>query len=365
MRDYLGKRVIIAVGSSGGHFFPALRIAQYLRENYGIESTLLGPMKEELQTILKTEKVPFVNLKISAEQTNIIAIISFYYLPMLKAIFKSFLFLCHKRPKLVIGTGSFGSFPGCISACLLRIPIFIHEQNTIPGMANNFLGKFARKVFLAFPNSSSRSSKTHVVGNPIERQKIDLDKKACYEKFNLDMQKKTLLIFGGSQGAFSLNSWFMDLLEEIRDLKDWQILHIAGRKDYERIKERYANFKIRSYVLPFLYPIDCAYRISDLAISRAGALSLSELSFWGIPALIAPYSYSKDNHQEHNARYFQERGGAYLLKPEEMRDDKFLGNFKELLNDSYKLKLMGEKMKKTLPEDALEKVCEEIHNYIN
>ncbi len=361
----MGKKIVIAVGSSGGHFFPGLSIAQCLRDNYAVETTLLGPIKEEFQTILKTEKFPFVNLKISSRQADIIATISFYYyLAMLKAIFKSFLFLCRERPKLVIGTGSFGSFPACISACFLRIPIFVHEQNTIPGKANELLGKFARKVFLAFPNSSFHSSKTLVVGNPVGKQRLDLDKKVCYEKFGLDTKKKTILVFGGSQGAFSLNTWFVNLLEEMGDLKGWQIIHITGKRDYERVKERYTNFKIRSSVLSFLYPMDCAYRISDLAISRGGALSLSELSLWGIPALIVPYSYAKDNHQEHNARYFQEKGGAYLLNPEEMRDRNFSQTLQELLNDSHRLMSMSENMKKTMRNDALEKICEEIYRYI-
>ncbi len=341
-----------------------MRIAQYLKENYGIEVTLLGPIKSEFQTILKTPKLPFVNLKISPGQTNIIATILFYYLALLKATFKSFLFLYRTRPALVIGTGSFGSFPACISAYFLRIPIFIHEQNTMPGKANRFLGKFARKIFLAFPNSCFPFSKTFVVGNPVGSQGLNLDKKVCYEKLGLDAKKKTLLVFGGSQGAFSLNSWFMNLLERIENLKDWQIIHITGRSDYERVKERYVKLKTNSAVLPFLYPIVSAYRISDLAISRAGALSLSELSFWGIPALIIPYSYAKDNHQEHNARYFQERGGAYFLRPEEMEDKKFSQTFQELLNDSSKLRLMSEKMKKILPNDALERICKEIYGYV-
>ena len=284
---------------------------------------------------------------------------------MIKATFRSFLFLSRTIPELVIGTGSFGSFPVCMSAYLLRIPLFIQEQNTIPGKANNLLGKFARKIFLAFPNSSFQPAKTLVVGNPVGRQRLDLDKKVCYERFNLDMKKKTLLIFGGSQGALSLNSWFMNLLDGMGDLKDWQIIHITGKMDYERVKERYRNLPISSSVLPFLYPMDYAYRISDLAVSRGGAISLSELSFWGIPALIVPYSYSTDNHQEYNARYFQEKGGVYLLKAEEMEDGRFSQNLKELLNDSKKLKLMSEKMKKILRNDALEKTCEEIHRYIN
>ena len=241
---------------------------------------------------------------------------------------------------------------------------FIQEQNIISGKANKLLGKFATKIFLAFPNSSFQPSKTIEVGNPVGRQGLDLDKKVCYERFGLNIKKRTLLIFGGSQGAFSLNSWFMNLLEEMGDLKDWQIIHITGNGDYERVKKKYAKFKIHSIILPFLYPIDCAYKISDLAISRGGALSLSELSFWGIPALIVPYSYAKDNHQEHNARYFQEKEGAYLLKPEEMQDRSFSRTLQELLNDSHRLMSMSENMKKIMRNDALERICEEIYRYI-
>ncbi len=283
---------------------------------------------------------------------------------MLKSTFDSFLFLSCNRPYIVMATGSFGSVPAGVSAFFLRIPLFIHEQNIVSGKANVFLGKFATKIFLAFPNSFFPNSKSVLVGNPVGKHKSNLDKRECYKKLELDINKKTLLVFGGSQGASSLNSWFINVLGEISNFNDWQIIHITGKSDYVRVKNRYVNFKIRSVVLPFLYPIDCAYKISDLAVSRGGALSLSELSFWGISALIVPYSYAKDNHQEYNARYFQERGGVYLLKQEDIKEDNFPENFKELLNDSDKLKLMSKNMKDILQNDALERICEEIYKYI-
>ncbi len=358
------KKIIIAVGSTGGHFFPALRIARYLREKYEIESIFLGPIKSKFPNILQKEKFSFVNLPISFSNTNIITTVSCYYPSMLKAAVKSFVFLRRTRPKLVMGTGSFGSFPTCISAYLLRIPLFLHEQNIVSGKANKFLAKFAQKIFLAFPNSSIISEKTLVVGNPVGRFEPNVDKQTCYEKFGLDKEKKTLLVFGGSQGAFSLNTWIINTLAKIHDLQNWQVIHITGESDYERIKGKYKNFKISSAVLPFLFPMDCAYLIANLAIARGGALSLSELSFWGIPSLIAPYSYAKDNHQEHNALYFQEKGGAYLLKKTDIENNRVPEILQELLAGSDKLLKMSESMKKTLPDDALEKICEEIYRYI-
>lgn len=361
----MNNRIVVAVGSTGGHFFPGLRIAQHLREKYSIETILLGPIKTEFQNILNSEKFPFVSLKIPTGQKNAVTRVLFYYSAILKAVLKSFFFLQRTKPALVVGTGSFGSFPACMSAYFLGIPFFINEQNIIPGKANKFLGRFAKKIFLAFPNSYFQpyKTKTLVIGNLVKKHKLDLGEE-YYEKFGLDINKKTLLIFGGSQGAFSLNSWFVNILNRVENLEDWQVIHITGRSDYERIKKRYMNLKIRSAVLPFLYPLDYVYRISDLAISRGGALSLSELSFWGIPALIIPYSHAKDNHQERNALYFQKKGGVYLLGQKDLEESNFLKILQELLNDSDKLKSMSGNIKKILPDDALEAICKEIQKYI-
>lgn len=361
----MSNKIIIAVGSTGGHFFPGLRIACHAREKYGIESIFLGPIKSKFQTILKAENFPFVNLSISQAQKNIITTIFIYYMTMVRAIVKSFIFLCRARPKLVIGMGSFGSFPACISAYLLKVPLFLHEQNIIPGKANKFLAKFSHKIFLAFPGSSFHPAKTLVVGNPVVKCELDLDKQNCYKKFGLDTDKKTLLIFGGSQGAFSLNTWVVNILPQIANFKNWQVIHIAGDADCKRVKGKYINSKIHSVVLPFLFPMDCAYLISDLAIARGGALSLSELSFWGIASLIVPYSYAKDNHQEYNAFYFQKKGGAYLLKITDVQNGRIPKILQELLKDSDKLEQMGKKMKGIMRNDALERICEEIKKEID
>lgn len=334
-----------------------------MRDNYGINATISGPIKKEFRTILRKENIPFFDPGIHSIRTDIINVI-LYYLTLLGAVFKSFVFLCRERPKLVLGTGSFGSFPACIAAFFLNIPVVIHEQNTVPGLANRVLGRFAKKVLLAFPNTSFPQSKIVLVGNPVNREIADLDKKTCYDKLGLDSTKKTLLIFGGSQGAFSVNSWFIYFLKKTKNLRGWQIIHITGNEDYSRIKKVYEDLRINALISPFLYPLDCAYEVSDLAVTRGGALSLSELSFWGIPALIIPYAYSKDNHQEYNALFFQKKGAAYLLKPKE-RDDGTMAFFNALLNDTEKLESMSRNMKKALSEDALEKICKEISASMN
>ncbi len=358
------NKIVIAVGSTGGHFFPGLAVARYLREKYKVESMFWGPIKLNFQNILQEEKFSFVNLSIPSTSGNIITVVFSYYPSMFKAVIQSFFFLCHARPKLVMGTGSFGSFPACISAYLLRIPLLLHEQNIVSGKANKFLAKFAQKIFLAFPNSSLISKKSLVVGNPVEKFKPNPDKQTCYKNFGLDKNKKTLLVFGGSQGAVSLNTWTVDVLEKLSDFENWQVIHITGEADYWRVREKYIKLGTSSVVLPFLFPMDCAYLISDLAITRGGALSLSELSFWGVPSLIVPYVYAKDNHQKYNALYFQEKSGAYLLKKTDIEKSRVPKILQELINSPDKLKKTSENIKKVMPNDALEKICEEIYKYI-
>lgn len=365
----MSKNIILAVGSTGGHFFPGLRIALFLREKYGIDSIFLGLIKTDFQNILNQYGFSFVDLKIFYLKTNKILCrlnnIIAYYFSLLKATFKSFLILCRIRPKLVLGTGSFGSFPACISSYLLGIPLFLYEQNLIAGKANRMLIPFAKKIFIAFSGFHFNNKKIILTGNPVERIVPHLDRKTCYVKFGLNEDKKILLIFGGSQGAVSLNTWIINILPQIEDFKDWQIIHITGKTDYERVKEKYVNLKINSAVLPFLFPMDYAYTISDLAIARGGALSLSELSFWGVPSLILPYFLAKDNHQEYNALYFQEKGGAYLFKRTEIEANQMPEILKELLSDNGKLKRMSEKMKKIMPNNALEIIGEEIYKNIS
>jgi len=353
------RKVIMAVGATGGHFSPALNLASKLKKDYAFRVSFLGPIKKEFIPILQEEKIPHFNLKILSRRKGILNTLLFT-ISLIRAIFLSFCILFKERPHLTISTGSFGSVPGTVASYLWGVPVFIQEQNVIPGLANRILSKLAKKVFLGFPGDVFPLDKVEVTGNPVKEKEVSLDREGCYRRLDLDKNLNTLLIFGGSQGAEVINRKLGDFLEKVEDLSRWQILHISGGKNYIPEEKRWGD-KVKT--IPFLYPMEYAYRISQAAICRGGALSLSELSLWGIPAFIFPHQSAMGNHQLANALYFEKGGGAVVIR--DLEDGRWIKEVEQILNQPARLKSMGENMKTLAFPDATEKICRGIKEYFN
>ncbi|KJR42437.1 undecaprenyldiphospho-muramoylpentapeptide beta-N- acetylglucosaminyltransferase [Candidatus Magnetoovum chiemensis] len=316
-------RIVIAGGGSGGHLYPGLAVAQefervlknadiyFIGSVNGIEAKVLPHEKKYFVKLLNTEGFVGKSLtkKIAALYRFILAFFDVYF------------FLRKLKPDLVIGTGGYASFIPVFTAFMIPIPTIILEQNTVPGLANRMLGKFAKKVCLTYENSMRCFSRRKAVltGNPVRESILTTDRAKAFSAFYLDRDKFTVFIFGGSAGASSINKGAVDALEYLSDLKDnIQFIHQTGAKDLDYVKNAYKKLGFNGVVSAFILNIAEAYSISDIAVTRAGATTLAELTARGIPAILIPYPYAASSHQEINASRLSESSAAIMIKDSEL-----------------------------------------------
>jgi UDP-N-acetylglucosamine--N-acetylmuramyl-(pentapeptide) pyrophosphoryl-undecaprenol N-acetylglucosamine transferase len=303
-------RVIIAGGGTGGHLFPGIAIAEELtmrdRNNQvlfvgtaaGLEARILPKRKIPLRTI------PVRGLK---GKSLVHKLESLGTIP--RAVMRSLGIIKSFCPDLVIGLGAYVAGPILLAASLLRIPRVIQEQNVIPGATNRISARLAHRVFLSFEESRRyfAGQKVMVTGNPIRRE------------FSLPFTAKRpegfgLLVFGGSGGAHRINQAMVDALDSLGDLKSHlRIIHQTGFDDAREVAKTYQRKGFAARVESFIEDMVTSYRESDLVVCRAGATTIAELTACGRAAILIPYPFAANNHQEINARTMVDRGAAHMI----------------------------------------------------
>ncbi|MCC5831563.1 MAG: UDP-N-acetylglucosamine--N-acetylmuramyl-(pentapeptide) pyrophosphoryl-undecaprenol N-acetylglucosamine transferase [Chlamydiales bacterium] len=293
------RRIILSAGGTGGHLFPAQAVAEVLCEHELLfvagglsENRFFDPSRfnfEEIQTATFSASKPIEMLRGGRR--------------ILKGMRQSRKILRAFAPDVVVGFGSFYTLPLLLAAKQRKVPIILHEQNAVPGKVNRLFSRFAHTTALTFPVQIRGA--TRLVHFPLRRRQQAHDP---WSYFGLEKGRPTLLVFGGSQGALRLNALF---LEALPHLSRFQVLHFTGRHQ-GGIEEHYKG--LPHCVKTFEPHLLEAMRIADLAICRAGASTIAELTETETPALLIPFPYATDNHQEINARHFA--GGEVLLERE-------------------------------------------------
>ncbi|MCX8060285.1 MAG: UDP-N-acetylglucosamine--N-acetylmuramyl-(pentapeptide) pyrophosphoryl-undecaprenol N-acetylglucosamine transferase, partial [Aquificaceae bacterium] len=212
--------------------------------------------------------------------------------------------------------GGYAGLPLGLACILRRKPLFLHEQNSVPSRSNALLSKFAKRIFITFERSRAYFPQDKVVkvGIPVRKSLLEgrhTSQEEARRALGLE-EEFTLLVMGGSQGASFLNQLAMEVFLKT----GWQGIHITGERDYQSLKSLYAEKKLRVLTLPFSHQMGKIYRASSVALSRAGASSIAELSLYGLPALFIPFPHAVGDHQFHNAEEIQEMGGGLLLRQE-------------------------------------------------
>ena len=321
------KKILIICGGSGGHFFPGISIAQsFLSKKHIVHLAISQKQIDEkiaefLPNSMECFFLPLGKGKI---------------LGMLSAFWKSFFFIKEKKFDCAIGMGGRFSFPVLLSAFFLRIPIYLHDSNTLPGDMNTFFSRFflCQKVFLGFKESAPFfSCPSEIVGTPVRFS--SLKKKGNMEDLEQLKDNVCVLTLGGSQGAKNLNTYMLDLA---RLLPKIQFVHISGHSDYERMSSLAPE---NSLIFPFYHSMENLYLISDLVISRSGAGTLAELSFFSKPSILIPYPFSKKDHQKKNAEVFSVSGASLFYEERFLSLPNLQSVISSLLSDDEKLKEMG------------------------
>ncbi len=278
--------------------------------------------------------------------------------------FSAFRILREFKPDAVFATGGYVSVPVLSAATLLRIPFLIHEQNAIPGLTNRLFARFAVAIAVSFPGTERyfpRGRKVVYTGNPVRKEILEAEREAAIARFELKEDIPTLLIFGGSQGSRKINQAFLEAYKHFAAFREIQIIHLTGEKDLDWVQKeieglREAGDKVRYLSFSYLHDMSLAYAAADLVVSRAGATTVAEITARGLPAILVPYPYATDNHQEKNARILEERGAARVVLDKELDGHVLFSEVTRVLFNQSVLRGMGEKSKKLGKPNAAEDI---------
>ena len=352
----MSKRVVIAGGGTGGHLYPGIALARALmRRDMDIEISFVGTQKGIEAKVLPLEGFALKTI-LSAGllgKKKIARWVSWFKLPIGTA--QSMCFLIRKRPGLVVGVGGYASGPLVLSAWILRIPILIHEQNSIPGMTNKWLGKIADKIAVSFKESSRAfpKEKVEVTGNMI-REEFCQPKAENLEKIEGPFR---VLVLGGSQGAHSINMAMVEALESLSEKKgDLHITHQTGEVDYETVSKKYKESKFSCDIRPFIDDMADQYKKASLVICRAGATTLAEVTACGKMSVLVPFPHAAHNHQEKNARILEVANAGELVLDEELSGPRIAGSILQAMEEPERLEVMEKNSYKLGNRDATEKV---------
>jgi len=350
------KRVVIAGGGTGGHLYPGIALARALmRHDMDIEISFVGTQKGLEAKVLPREGFDLKTI-LSAGllgKKKMARWVSWFKLPIGTA--QSMCFLIRKRPGLVVGVGGYASGPLVLSAWILRIPILIHEQNSIPGLTNKWLGKIADKIAVSFKESAGSfpKDKVEVTGNMIREE-------FCQPKE--EVKPKTegpfrVLVLGGSQGAHSINMAMVDALKSLSKQRgELHITHQTGEADFERIRKEYEESGFSSDIRPFIDDMGDQYRKASLVICRAGATTLAEVTACGKMSILVPFPHAAHNHQEKNARILEAANAGELVLDEELSGPRIANSIIQAMEEPKRLETMEENSYKLGNRDATEKV---------
>jgi UDP-N-acetylglucosamine--N-acetylmuramyl-(pentapeptide) pyrophosphoryl-undecaprenol N-acetylglucosamine transferase len=346
-----GPRIVIGGGGTAGHVFPALAVARVLADRHGADVRFVGTDRGLEATLVPAAGFPFTGV----EARPFLRRVSPAALRAPFALLRS-LRRCREvvaGADAVLGMGGYASGPVVVAALRARRPVVLHEQNALPGLANRWFARFARCTALSFAEAAKhlpRRARTVVTGNPVReeilrvREERDALAKEALGDFRFDEARRTIVAFGGSQGALHLDRALAGAFGLLRDRADLQVLLLTGRAHHDEIRSSLpVGGALVVRTRPFLERMELAYAIADVVVARSGATTVAEVTACGIPALLVPYPYATGQHQEANARSVQRAGGATVLLDDQLEPDVLAERILSLVDHRERLEAMAER----------------------
>ena len=341
------KKILIAGGGTGGHLYPGIAVAAEAKKD-GIEVLFVGTARG-----IETRVVPRegFNLKLinagrfkgMGASQKIKTLLS---IPA--GVAEAGRVISAFGPDAVLGVGGYASFPAVLAAKIMGKPVILQEQNAVPGLANKLLGKIADRICIGFQAARSFFPKHKCVltGNPIRLGLLGINREDALSALKLEQKRITILVTGGSGGATKINKAVAGALPKLMDMQHkLQFIHQTGERDFEETAAAYEKAGFTSRVMPYIYDMAPAYACADLVICRSGALTIAEVTALGKPAVLIPYPFAADNHQEVNARELQDAGAAIVVLDSEATGERLAGVIKGLLLNIESLLEMEERSK--------------------
>lgn len=323
-------KALIMAGGTGGHVFPALAVAQVLRDK-NHEVVWMGTPESFEARVVPQHGYPIAFVRVSGLRGKGIAKLLSAPFALLRALRESLEILRRQKPDMVLGMGGFASGPGGVAAWLARTPLVIHEQNAAAGMTNRWLARVASRVLEAFPSTFGKKALT--VGNPVRAGFAQVPAPA--ERMNREGARRVLVI-GGSQGARALNELMPAALQLIPIGERPVVRHQAGRT-LDVAQAHYAKSGVSASVEQFIDDMPAAYAWADLVVCRAGASTIAELAAAGCAALLVPFPAATDDHQTANAQYLVQAGAARLLPERTLTPQTLAAQLQDLLSHRERL----------------------------
>lgn len=348
----MGRRLIIMAGGTGGHVYPALAVAQELMAD-GHEVVWIGTRKGLEGRVIPAAGIPVEWLSVSGIRgKGAMGLLKAPFM-LMRALHQSWSIFRKVKPDVALGMGGFVSGPGGLVASMLGIPLILHEQNRVPGTTNRLLAKRAQVVLEAFPGSFPAKAGARLTGNPLRKEIAALPPRS--EPWD-GQRPVNLLIIGGSLGAKALNETVPAALPRIQHKLN--IRHQTGEAMRAATAERYAQQGLEAEVTAFVDDMAEAYRWADIAICRAGAMTVSELAAAGLPGILVPYPHAIDDHQTQNARYLADNGAAVLLPQTDMTPESLAAALEHILTEPQRLESMAQAARLTARPEAARVVAD-------
>lgn len=349
-------RIVLTGGGTGGHIYPALSVHdELLRQNPDVDMLYIGAKDHMEEKLCTARQIKFYGLDVSGLPRKASLSLIVWVAQMSRSMYECRKIFKDFAPTAVLGTGGYASAPALFAAKQLNIPFAVHEPDAYPGLVNKLFSRWADIISLGMEGAKDRLPATQgqvkINGNPLGANFVSpVNRVDACSKLNLRPDLKTIVVTGGSQGARALNETLIQALPQLLANQDMQIIHQCGEKNLEEVKARVnPDYLSSGFYIPKAYFEDLApvYVASDLAVCRAGAMTLAELSALGKPAIFIPYPHAAQNHQFHNAKYFESKNAARVIRQDELTCERFVDTIKDLLLDGgVKLQEMQNAMAK-------------------
>ena len=315
----MSRTIMIMAGGTGGHIFPALSVAEYLRAR-GWNIVWLGARSGMEGRLVPPRGYTMAWVRFSGVRRSGILRLALLPLNLLIAFWQSARAIFLHRPDVVLGMGGYVTFPGGMMASLLNRPLVIHEQNSVAGLANRVLARLADRILAAFPDAFSPRIAVSWIGNPVRDDIVALGPPET--RLTGRSGPLQLLVIGGSLGAQIFNETVPRALARMPQEMRPSVTHQSGEAHIATLRENYAREGVTAELVPFIDNMAARYAAADLVVCRAGATTIAELAAAGLASVLVPYPHAVDDHQTVNARYLVQRGAAVLIPQREFTPEK-------------------------------------------
>ena len=354
-------KVIIAGGGTGGHINPGIAIAKYIKQKHPDSQILFIGTARGLETKLVPREgfeLKLIRVKGFRRKLSIDTLVSIK--EMFQGFWEAGRIIKTYKPDIVIGTGGYVCGPVLFNAARMKIPTLIHEQNAFAGVTNKILSRFVDAVAISFKESEKyfkAAKKLVLTGNPVREELFKVDKASARQKLGFSKDKNLVVITGGSLGAEKLNQTVVNMAKKLLKTSDCHIIFATGNNHHEKISKELEGVRLPNLeVVPYIYDAADVYAAADLMVCRAGAITCSELSALGLPAIMIPSPHVAENHQEHNARALEKQGASVVILDSELNEDLLYNHIKNMLQNKDRLIKMSRDSRKISITNATEKI---------